>query len=213
MKVYYNDRKKIEKDFVAMNKILLASSNLYKWKEFSRLLYPNVVVPLPEEFKRFFPPESFTSYLENARLKAMALSAIYSGLVLSDDSGLEVNFLKGEPGVRSSRYAGEKANSEEKIAKLLHNLQSSKSLDRTARFVCSLVLVKQKKILFETTAFCYGIIATEPKGHGGFGYDSIFIPQGHSLTMAELTEQQKDMISHRGKACQQLKAFLEEKKW
>ncbi|KIE57921.1 NTP phosphatase [Methylacidiphilum kamchatkense Kam1] len=196
-----------------MHKLLLASSNINKWKEFSRLLYPNVVVLLSEELRRYLPQESFTSYLENARLKAMALSAVYSDLVVSDDSGLEVTSLKGEPGVHSSRYAGEKANSKANIVKLLRNLQNAKSLDRSARFVCSLVLVKQKKILFETTAFCYGIIATEPKGHRGFGYDPIFIPQGYSLTMAELTEQQKDMISHRGKACQQLKAFLEEKKW
>ncbi|ACD83172.1 Xanthosine triphosphate pyrophosphatase [Methylacidiphilum infernorum V4] len=191
-----------------MQKILLATSNRHKYLEFSRLLYPLTLEALPEDLKRLLPNETAKSYRDNAKLKGMALSEIYEGFVLADDSGLEVFSLHGEPGIFSSRYAGEGSSAQENIDKLLKNLQSKNITDRRARFVCALVLVKKKKILFETTAFCYGIIADRQKGGGGFGYDPIFIPEGYSLTMAELDEKQKDLVSHRGKACQELKAFF-----
>ncbi|TFE71809.1 non-canonical purine NTP pyrophosphatase [Methylacidiphilum caldifontis] len=191
-----------------MEKILLASSNSNKWIEFSRLLYPLIIEPLTGDLKKLLPKEIADNYRDNARLKAMALSEIYEGFVLADDSGLEVQSLHGEPGIHSSRYAGEGATSQQNRDKLLKNITINRLTDRSARFVCALILVKQKKILFETTAFCYGRIADRQKGQGGFGYDPLFIPEGYSLTMAQLSEQQKDLISHRARACQELKAFL-----
>lgn len=157
------------------------------------------------------PPEIVEdgrNFKENAIKKAEITAGILKKLTLADDSGLEVDFLMGSPGVFSSRYSGENATDESNRRKLIEELADIKDFSkRTARFVCHLVLWDPYKgLIFETDGICEGKIGFKEEGSGGFGYDSIFIPDEFSATMAELSEDEKNKISHRGKA---LNGFLE----
>lgn len=161
--------------------------------------------------------ESGRTYLENALLKAAAVAAATGFPTIADDSGLEVDALDGLPGVKSARFAGPTATDEQnnvRLASLLHGVPPER---RRARYRCAAVLWAPKGLpsaggspvsLAEVTS-CEGWIATEPKGAGGFGYDPWFIPEGESRRMAELSEQEKNSISHRGKAFRGLGRQLE----
>ncbi|MCL5069882.1 MAG: RdgB/HAM1 family non-canonical purine NTP pyrophosphatase [Actinobacteria bacterium] len=201
-------------------KIVIATKNKGKIKEIKSFLddLPEIELLTFEDFENFPDiDEGSLDFIENATLKAKSISEFTNAITLADDSGLVVDALCGEPGVKSSRYAGENATDKENRQKLLDNLGSCNSLkDRTARFICKMILWDPGKGLLKTSSgVCEGCIGFTEKGSGGFGYDSIFIPVGYnscsSKTMAELSEHEKNMISHRGKALKNLKYFLKEK--
>lgn len=168
-------------------------------------------------FKDFndFPDvdEGSESFLENAKLKAKIIAEFTGKITLADDSGLEVDALNGSPGVMSSRYAGENATDEDNRIKILKEIDNIKDLQRrTARFVCSMVLWHPGEGLINvSTGVCTGVIGFNEKGANGFGYDPVFIPDGYSYTMAELSSGTKNKISHRAKALIGMADFLKRK--
>ena len=154
--------------------------------------------------------EDGKNFKDNSIKKAKITAKALKKLSLADDSGIEVDFLGGSPGVYSSRYSGKNATDKSNRIKLLSELAEVKDISkRTARFVCHLVLWDpQKGLLFETDGICEGKISFKETGSGGFGYDCIFIPDGFDVTMAELSEVAKNKISHRGKALKDFSDFL-----
>lgn len=193
--------------------VVIASKNTGKIKEIKSYAcrLPKVEWLTFKDFKAFPDiEEKGNSFLENAKLKAKAISECTGIITLADDSGLEVDFLGGMPGVRSSRYAGVYASDKENRDKLMAELKNAKKIaDRKARFVCSMVLWEPKKgAIFEARGVCSGHIGFEEKGTGGFGYDCIFIPSGYKRTMAQLDRDEKNRISHRGKAIKAVCEFI-----
>jgi XTP/dITP diphosphohydrolase len=152
--------------------------------------------------------ETGTTFLENARLKAEGISARIAGLVLSDDSGLEVDELGGAPGVWSSSFGGEEGNHAKNNARLLREM-AGKS-DRAARFRCTMVLARDGREIAHFDGVVEGRIAGAPRGADGFGYDPLFIPARFDQTFAELGEDVKNTLSHRSRALQQVVAWLRE---
>ena len=150
--------------------------------------------------------ETGTTFMENATLKAVEISKQVPGLVLSDDSGLEVDALGGAPGVYSSRYAGEDGNDSANNTKLLHELDGVG--DRTARFRCVMVLAENGKVLASFDGSVEGHIIHQLHGQGGFGYDPLFTPDGFTQTFAELGEDIKNGFSHRARALEKAQAWL-----
>jgi len=186
-------------------RLVLATRNHHKLREFRGLLPGHEVVPLPDAVE--LPPETGTTFEENARAKAAAAAEATGQPAFADDSGIEAAGLGGAPGVRSARYAGAEATDEENLAKLLAEVPEA---DRRARYVCALAFVEPagREEMFVGT--CEGEIAAEPRGSGGFGYDPGFVPAEHpERTMAELAVEEKDAISHRGRAARKLAAWLE----
>jgi len=156
--------------------------------------------------------ETGSTFLENATIKARAISSASGKPAIADDSGLIVDALGGEPGLFSSTYGGEELTDKERCIYLLDNM---KSVDkRQAKFVCTIVCSFPDGELLTAYGECHGSISTEPRGVGGFGYDSVFIPAGKQKTMAELSFEEKNKISHRAMALNEfssvLKAFLSE---
>jgi len=196
-------------------KILLATQNLGKYKEIKRMLEPlSVEVILPQE--KLDVEEKGNSFMENAYIKAMAYFEKYRIPTLADDSGLVVPSLGGYPGVFSSRFYSidwggreEVQTSEDKanIRKLLRLMRDVS--DRRAYFKAVLCLVLEEGLNIFSEGTCEGEIAHSSRGSEGFGYDPIFKPKFYEKTMAELSPQEKDLISHRGKALRKLKEFLE----
>ena len=153
--------------------------------------------------------ENGTTFEENALIKARAVAEQTDALVLADDSGLEIDYLGGEPGVYSARYLGEDTSYEIKNQKILDRLAGVPEEKRTARFVCVIAAVLPDGRTFTTRGTIEGIIGYESRGEGGFGYDPIFfVPEYHCST-AEITMDQKNEISHRGKALRAMKEILE----
>jgi len=194
-------------------RIVIASRNTGKIKEIksSAGSLPQVEWLTFKDFKDLPDvEEKGSSFFENARLKARAVSDHTGTITLADDSGLEVDFLGGRPGVRSSRYAGENATDKQNRDKLMAEMENAKRVsDRKARFVCNMVLwIPEKGPVFETRGVCSGHIGFEERGTGGFGYDCIFIPSGHKKTMAQLNREEKNSISHRGKAIKAVREFI-----
>jgi XTP/dITP diphosphohydrolase len=196
-----------------MRTIIVATGNAGKLEEIRQIL-ADLPVAIESFRDHWAPvvmiPETGETFLENAFQKAAWVYEKKQLWVLADDSGLEVDFLGGDPGVRSARYAGEQADDVLNNAKLLHNLEQCPAEKRTARFRCVIVLrmSEQNSIVAEGT--CEGTIGFSPKGTGGFGYDPLFIPQGLRKSFAELDAETKNRISHRGKALQVLKKRLED---
>lgn len=192
--------------------IVLATTNRHKFEEMTSLFkpYSEIEIVPADRFLRnadkLGMAEVFNTFAENAAAKARACNYGCHYPSLSDDSGLEVDALGGRPGVKSHRYAIPKAGQTQDQAnniKLLDELKSVGSDKRTARFVCSLALVIEG-ILVQASGVLEGTIATEPRGHQGFGYDPLFIPKGFSQTLAELGPQKKNEISHRALAIKSL---------
>lgn len=153
--------------------------------------------------------ETGATFAENAELKAVTYAKSTGQWTLSDDSGLEVEALGGAPGVRSARYAGEGASDSQRVEKLLTELTAVQTGSRAARFVCAVALADPEGVIrFRSEGECRGTIAETPLGKGGFGYDPIFIPEGHSKTFGELPQEVKDQLSHRARALQKIIAFL-----
>jgi len=195
-------------------KIVLASSNREKLEEFRSIFetYPEVeIVPAHEilrNVEKLQFAETYDTYLENALAKGRLGNQGSHYPTLADDSGLECAGLDGKPGVRSHRFASPKAHKTQDEANrelLLKEIQSA--TNRIARFVCTLVLVIEG-IELHATGVLEGSIANAPRGTHGFGYDPIFIPQGETRTLAEMTMAEKNVISHRTKAVKALMASV-----
>jgi XTP/dITP diphosphohydrolase len=186
-------------------RLVLATRNTHKAREFAALLAPHAVDPLPADVE--LPPETGRTFAENALGKARAAAAALGGPVVADDSGIESAALGGAPGVRSARFAGEDATDEENLALLLERAPAGSAL----AYVCALAFVDPaggEERVFEGR--CTGRLAAEPRGEGGFGYDPAFLPDDRDdgRTMAELSAGEKDAISHRGRAAGELLAWL-----
>ena len=191
-----------------IEEIVLATGNKGKLREFKGLLggvFGNIVSL--NDFES--PPEVVEdgeTFRENALKKARAIAS-YSGIpALADDSGLEVEALGGRPGVYSARYAGEGATDRDNINKLLAELRGTGN--RKARFVCFLALVTPEGKEITAEGSCEGVILTEPRGEGGFGYDPVFFLPEYNKTMAEIAPELKNEISHRARACRSLAKLL-----
>lgn len=194
-------------------KLVIATRNRGKLREIAALLkgLPLEVVGL-EEFPGFPGAEEIGStFLENALIKAQAASSFTGLPSLADDSGLEVEALGGAPGVISSRYGGREGDDAANIARLLREMEGIPEERRGARFVCVLVLAHPdgRWVFLEGT--CRGRIARAPRGAEGFGYDPVFVPEGREETMAQLSLEEKNSLSHRGKALRALREMLERK--
>ena len=150
--------------------------------------------------------ETGTTFLANARLKALAISREVTGLVLSDDSGLEVDALGGAPGVWSSSYGGEEGNHPKNNARLMAEMAGK--TDRAARFRCTMVLARAGQVLADFSGTVEGRILEAPYGAGGFGYDPLFAPEGHDRSFAELGPEVKNALSHRGRALARVMEWL-----
>lgn len=196
-----------------MFKTILASNNEHKLEEFQSLLKNTEVELLSIDALGGSMPsveETGQTFHANALLKASALSVYvekgYS--ILSDDSGLEVDFLGGAPGVYSARYAGDKSTDQENGEKLLEALSGVSEELRTARFRCVLCWIHLDKAVSYFEGICEGRIAQNPQGASGFGYDPIFIPQGYEQTFGQLGETIKSQLSHRARAIRTFRQFL-----
>jgi len=197
-----------------MVRLLLATRNAHKTREFAEILGKDFAVSdlssvqgAPEI------KETGGSFEENATLKALAVSQLRSasgGLVVADDSGLEVDALKGAPGIYSARYAGENASDEANVEKLLRTLsrQNLPASKRVARFRCVIALARAGKLLGTFEGLVEGAIVDPTRGRNGFGYDPIFVPEGFDRTFAELPAEIKNKISHRAKAIARLREAL-----
>ena len=150
--------------------------------------------------------ETGTTFLENARLKAEGISRVIEGWVLSDDSGLEVDALGGAPGVWSSSFGGEEGNHALNNARLLREMEGK--ADRRARFRCTMVLAQGGKEVAHFSGTVEGTIIADARGAKGFGYDPLFVPEGHAATFAELGDEVKNTLSHRARALTQAVEFL-----
>jgi XTP/dITP diphosphohydrolase len=185
-----------------------ATNNPHKLREFRRL-FPDFRILSPEQIDWAFSfEETGTTYLENALGKALHLYHLVETPVLADDSGLEVVGLGGEPGIYSSRYgsADGKLSDFERNAYLLNRAASLS--DRACFFVCCMVAVLGEKRFFVVQETFHGVLAAEPSGSGGFGYDPVVYLPERRKTVAELRDEEKDAISHRGKAAHRLAAVL-----
>lgn len=156
--------------------------------------------------------EDGASFTENAVIKAKAIAAKTNHIVLADDSGLEIDYLNKEPGIYSARYLGEDTSYDIKNADLLKRMEGVADEKRTARFVCAIAAVFPNGEVITTQGIIEGRIGYEPKGEHGFGYDPIFYLPEYGVTSAELTEEEKNTISHRGRALQAMRKELEKRK-
>lgn len=190
-------------------KLILASDNAHKLREFREILAPYGVEILSKAESGFHEEveENGTTFTENSRIKAEAVMKATGLAAIADDSGLCVDALNGEPGVFSARYTGNHADSDiDRYELVLKKLGDRK--DRSARFVCAICCALPNGDFIESYGTMEGEIQTGPTGAGGFGYDPIFRPAGYSCSSAELSPEEKNTISHRGKA---LKEFIS--KW
>ena len=191
-------------------RIIFATGNAGKMKEI-RMIMADTGMEIVSMKEAGIAPdieENGTTYEENALIKARAVAACTDDIVLADDSGLEIDYLGGEPGVYSARYLGEDTSYRIKNATLVQRLEGVPDEKRTARFVCAIAAVLPDGRELTTRAAVEGQIGYEEKGEHGFGYDPIFyVPKFHKTT-AELTEEEKNQVSHRGQALQRLKEEL-----
>ena len=190
--------------------LLLATTNQGKIREFKARLesLPLRICSLRElDIPEIFPEEGKT-FLENARGKSLFYGQYGKNLTLAEDSGLEINYLQGSPGVYSSRFAGPDATDEDNIRKVLQLLERIPQKKRNARFVSCMVLSRREKIITEIQEHAHGIITHQKKGRGGFGYDPIFFYPPLDKTFAELSPDEKNAVSHRGHALERLYEFL-----
>jgi XTP/dITP diphosphohydrolase len=146
--------------------------------------------------------------LENALLKARSVAAALGVPAMADDSGIEVDALGGMPGPRSARFSGDGASDEDNLRALIQAIRGVPTSGRTARYRCIAVLAEPDGPVLQAEGVCEGILRNSARGTRGFGYDPIFVPAGWDLTMAELTDEQKDRISHRGRAFRALRSLL-----
>jgi XTP/dITP diphosphohydrolase len=189
-------------------KLLLATRNEHKRRELARLLVDHELELLGDGVE--LPPEDGATFAENALIKARAVAGATGRTVIGEDSGIEAAALGGAPGVRSARYASTSAGNAsdvENLAKLRREAPAGSAL----RYVCALAYVDPtSRVERVFHGYCHGSMAGEPRGTGGFGYDPVFLPDGaaDARTMAELSDAEKDAVSHRGEAARALLAWL-----
>jgi XTP/dITP diphosphohydrolase len=190
--------------------LLLATSNRGKILEIRESLHdvPLTIRGLERTLPGLRHRERGRSFLENARAKGLYYSRKWKGLVLAEDSGLEIDALGGAPGVFSARFSRPKATDEKNNRKVLRLLESVPARDRGARFVCVIVLAREGRIVKEIRGEVRGRIVRKPRGNNGFGYDPLFHYPPLGKTFAELPRAVKNRVSHRGRALRKLKAFL-----
>ncbi|MBI3913044.1 MAG: XTP/dITP diphosphatase [Chloroflexi bacterium] len=193
-------------------RLLIATHNRGKFKEYREIFadLPLDLVTLDDVGIRDDVDETGATFAENARLKAAHSARQSNLLTLADDSGLEVDALGGEPGVRSKRYAGENATDAERIAFLLDRMREVPRAERAARFRCTICIAMPDGTLYETDGSCEGEIIFAPRGTNGFGYDPIFLFPERGVTMAELSDEEKNKISHRAHAAQGARTILQQ---
>ena len=190
----------------AITEIIVATQNAGKVIEFKAALngLPYKVSSLADLGKFPEAPEQGKTFAENACSKAQFYARLTGKLCLADDSGLEVDYLKGEPGVYSARYAGEYASDQDNNEKLLEHLIGVPPEKRTARFRCVLVLADAERLWYTADGTLEGVILTEPRGNSGFGYDPLLLVPEMDRTLAEMSSAEKNQISHRGRALKKL---------
>jgi XTP/dITP diphosphohydrolase len=193
-----------------MPELLLATSNPGKIREYRFLLdgLGYQVTSLSGRGISEVVVETGHSYEQNARLKAITYAGLSRCITLADDSGLEVDALHGEPGLHSARFAGEAATDEERVSRLLARLDGVPWDDRAAHFRCVIVIVTPHGTSHVCRGDCHGMIAFEPRGDSGFGYDPVFYLPEIGTTMAELPLETKNQVSHRARASQQARQVL-----
>jgi len=191
-------------------RLLVATTNRDKVREIRQLLdgISYEIVTLDEWPGVDAPEETDRTFEDNARAKALYYAAATGELTVAEDSGLEIDALAGAPGVESARYGGAYLTYPQKFALIYDALRQTETIDRSARFVCAVALVRAGRVLFETRGTVEGRIAPEPRGTGGFGYDPIFFYPPYGETLAEAHDR-KAAVSHRGEAFRALRRFLE----
>ena len=190
------------------DRIAIASRNPHKLREIRRICADWPVVWLTvDDHEGPWPDveETGSTYLENALLKGRAVAAALGEAALADDSGIEVDALGGRPGPRSARFAGEDASDERNLDELIRATKGVPGSGRTARYRCVAVLAYPDGRSVSVEGVCEGVLVSKPRGSRGFGYDPIFVPAGWERTMAELSDEEKDRISHRGSALRALR--------
>lgn len=192
-----------------MRRLLIATKNPHKIAEIGAVLGTEWEISDLTVHRDFpAPEETGATFLENATIKALAASRTYDGLVLADDSGLEVDALGGAPGVFSARYAGPNATDAENRAKLLRELAGCGSNNRCARFRCAIAIAAGGQHLRAFDGAVEGKIIHSERGSNGFGYDALFIPENWAETFAQRSAEQKNRLSHRSEALRRAILFL-----
>ena len=194
-----------------MIKLLIATHNQGKLNEYAQLLSPTGIdllslddIGVTEEVD-----ETGVSFRENSYLKAKGYSVLSGMITLSDDSGLQVDHLGGEPGIYSARYGGALCdNDSDRVELLLNNLHETPWHDRTARFTCVISICLGEELLSSVVGSISGMIQYEPRGHNGFGYDPIFYLPSYRKTMSELEQKEKNLLSHRSDALRKVSSIL-----
>ncbi len=191
-----------------MKSLIFATNNVHKVEEIRAILKNSFeIVTLKDAGINIEIPEPYETLEENAREKSITINQLTGQNCFSEDTGLEVLALNGEPGVKSARYAGDNADFEKNIDKLLSKMETVKNRNARFRTVISLI-IDDKEYLFE--GICSGTITTERKGQSGFGYDPVFKPDGAEKTFAEMTMEEKNIYSHRRKATEKFIQYLQE---
>ena len=195
-----------------MRKIVFATGNQGKLREVKKILADlNVdIVSMKEEGIQIDVDENGATFAENAQIKATAIGAHTDAIVLADDSGLVIDALNGEPGIYSARYLGKDTSYRIKNQNLIDRLEGVPDEKRTARFVCAIAAALPDGTVLHTEGTIEGIIGYEERGENGFGYDPIFYVPKLGKTTAELTDDEKNAISHRGSALEKMKVLLRE---
>lgn len=192
-------------------RLAIASRNPHKLRELARICadWPVRWVTV-ETHEGPWPDvdEPHDTYRENALLKAREVAAALGVPTIADDSGIEVDALGGGPGPRSARFAGETASDAENLAKLIETISGVGPGQRGARYRCAAAVAWPGGTELVAEGVCEGSLVPEPRGRGGFGYDPAFVPEGSDRTMAELADEDKDAISHRGRAFRALRAMV-----
>ncbi|MAJ23225.1 MAG: non-canonical purine NTP pyrophosphatase, RdgB/HAM1 family [Candidatus Pelagibacter sp. TMED64] len=194
-----------------INKILIGTNNPGKFDEISKLLPKNVEKYSPIDFKILSPKETGKTYEDNSRIKALYYSKKTNLICLSDDSGLEIDLLNGEPGIYSSRWGGPNNNFNVAIEKVFKIIKKKKKNNKIikAKFICNLTLCwPNKKKIISVEGIIPGRIIDQKKGIKGFGYDPIFVPRGFNYTFGEMSPKLKMSIDHRYKAYNKLKKYF-----
>ena len=194
-----------------IKEIIIGTNNQGKYKEISDLLPQSIKKYSPKEFNITSPKETGKSFKENSFIKASFFSKKTNLICLSDDSGLEINLLKGQPGIYSSRWGGKKNDFNFAIEKIFHEMdkvEKNWENNNEARFVCCMTLFWPNGKNYSSKGVINGIISKTKKGKNGFGYDPIFIPEGYSKTFGEMDHKSKMSIDHRFKAFLKIRKFF-----
>ena len=189
--------------------ITLATTNLNKVSELQKIFEPSGILLKGLQIKVAPPEEDGKTFQENADLKALYYSRVVDHCVLADDSGLCVDFLKGAPGIYSSRFASPKATDGDNIRKLLESLKGVESGHHSAHFICALSLAFKGRIIKRYTGKVRGLILEAPAGTQGFGYDPVFYYPSFKKSFAEMTREEKNSVSHRFRAARKMAAWVE----